>query len=63
MNGDKQVALWSALVAAFSYLLALGIFDVINPANWVQYLGALIVAVITGGAVYSKQRLDAAKKS
>jgi hypothetical protein len=53
--------LWSAVAAAFGYLVALGIFDLINPDRAYEYLGALIAAAITGGAVYAKQRLDDAK--
>ncbi len=61
MNGH-EVALWSGVFAFFGSLLAVGIFDIFNPAQWVQYLGALIVAFITAGSVYAKQRLDDAKK-
>jgi len=57
-----DVALWAGLAAFFGSLLAIGAFDVLNPAEVLEYLGALIVAVITAGAVYSKERLDAAKR-
>lgn len=62
MNGKHDVALWSGVFAFFGSLLAVGIFDVINPDRWVEYFGALIVAFITAGSVYAKQRLDEAKK-
>lgn len=61
MNGH-EVALWSGVAAFFGSLLAIGIFDVLNPEQWVQYLGALIVAAITAGAVYAKERLSDAKR-
>jgi hypothetical protein len=61
VNGH-EIALWSAFAAGFGYLVALGLFDLFDPARWIEYLGALIAAGITGGAVYSKQRLDDAKK-
>lgn len=57
-----DVALWAGLAAFFGSLLAVGIFDVLNPDAWLEYLGAIIVAAITAGAVYSKERLDAAKR-
>ena len=57
-----DVALWAGVSAFFASLLAIGIFDIFNVTQWAQYIGALIVAGITGGAVYSKERLDAAKK-
>jgi hypothetical protein len=56
-----EVALWAGVAAFFGSLLAVGIFDIINPDQWVEYIGALIVAFITAGAVYAKQRLDDAK--
>ena len=49
------------MVAFFGSLLAIGIFDILDPEKWVEYLGALIVAFITAGGVYAKQRLDDAK--
>jgi hypothetical protein len=62
MNGKHQIALWSGVFAFFGSLLAVGIFDVINPTQWVEYLGAVIVAFITAGSIYAKQRLDDAKR-
>lgn len=62
-NGNHQVALWAGVVAFFGSLLAIGIFDILNPEQWAEYLGALIVAGITAGGVYAKQRLDDAKRA
>lgn len=58
-----EIALWSAISAFFGSLLAIGIFDIINPDQWKEYFGALIVAFITGGSIYAKQRWDEAKKT
>lgn len=60
---SHQVALWAGLVAFFGSLLAIGIFDILNPDQWQEYLGAFLVAFITAGGVYAKQRLDDAKQS
>lgn len=57
-----DVALWAGAAAFFASLLAIGIFDVLNPDQVLEYLGAIIVAIITAGSVYSKERLDAAKR-
>jgi hypothetical protein len=57
-----DVALWAGVAAFFGSLLAIGVFDVLNPDKAEEYLGAFIVAFITAGAVYSKERLDEAKK-
>jgi hypothetical protein len=63
MNGKHDVALWAGVVAFFASLLAVGIFDVFNPDQWVEYIGAFMIAGITGGSVYAKGRLDDAKKA
>ena len=57
-----DIALWAGLAAFFGSLLAVGAFDVLNPGQALEYLGALLVAFITAGGVYSKERLDAAKR-
>ncbi len=62
MNGKHEVALWAGVAAFFGSLLAVGIFDIINPSQIWEYLGSLIVAFITAGSVYAKQRYDDAKK-
>lgn len=61
MNGH-EVALWAGIAGFFGSLLAVGIFDILNPDQLAEYFGALIVAFITGGSVYAKQRYDDAKK-
>lgn len=61
MNGH-EVALWSGIAAFFGSLLAIGIFDLLNPNQWLEYVGALLVAAITAGSVYAKHRLDDAKE-
>jgi hypothetical protein len=62
VNKGQEVSLWAGVAAFFGSLLAIGIFDVFNPDQWLQYVGAFLVALITGGAVYSKERLGFAKK-
>lgn len=57
-----DIALWSGVFAFFGSLIAIGVFDVFNTDQWVEYIGAIIVAFITGGSVYAKERLDEAKK-
>ncbi len=61
MNGH-EVALWAGVAAFFGSLLTVGIVDLLNVGSWVEYVGALLVAAITAGAVYSQQRLSDAKK-
>jgi hypothetical protein len=62
MKARHDVALWAGVAAFFGSLLAIGVFDVLDPDQWVEYLGALIVAAVTAGGVYAKQRLDDAKR-
>lgn len=61
MDSNHEVALWASIFAFFSSLLAIGIFDVFNPDQWIEYIGSLLVAGVTGGSVYAKQRYDDAK--
>jgi hypothetical protein len=61
MNGH-EVALWAGIASFFGSLLAVGIFDVFDADQIYEYIGAIIVAFITGGSVYAKERLDEAKK-
>ena len=58
-----EVALWAGISAFFASLLAIGVFDILDPDRWVEYFGSILVAFITAGAVYAKQRLDDAKKA
>jgi hypothetical protein len=58
---SHQTALWAGVAAFFGSLLAIGIFDIFEPDRIYEYLGSIVVAFITGGAVYAKQRLDDAK--
>lgn len=57
-----DVALWAGAAAFCASLLTIGVFDILNPDKLVEYLGSLIVALITAGGVYSKERLTAAKR-
>lgn len=57
-----DVALWAGMAAFFGSLLAIGVFDILNPDEWLEYLGSLMVAAITAGGVYAKERLEYAKR-
>ena len=56
-----EVAWWAGVSSFFGSLLAIGAIEVINPNQLLKFAGSLIVALITGIAVYAKQRLDDAK--
>lgn len=56
-----EVAWWASVAAFFGSLLTIGAIDVIDPNNIIKLTGSIIIAVITGGVMYSKQRLDEAK--
>lgn len=57
-----EVALWSGIAAFFASLLATGVLDLVSPGKGWEFLGAIIVAIVTAGAVYAKERLSDAKK-
>jgi hypothetical protein len=59
---EHEIAWWAAAASFFGSLLAIGVFDILEPDKWAEYLGAIVVAAITAGAVYSKQRLEDARK-
>lgn len=59
---EHEIALWSAVASFFGSLLAIGIIDLINTHDWLNFFGAFLVAFITGGSVYAKGRVDDAKK-
>jgi len=61
-NRSHQVAFWAGVAAFFGSLLAIGLFDVLNPDQLAEYAGAFIVAGITSGSVYAHERLNDAKK-
>lgn len=56
-----QVAFWGGVSAFFATILAIGAIDVLNPNDRLQFLSGVFVGIITGGAVYAKQRLDEEK--
>jgi hypothetical protein len=62
LSGRHEVAIWAGAAAFFGSLLTVGVFDVLDPSKSVEYLGAIVVAIITGGAVYSRERLGEAKR-
>jgi hypothetical protein len=56
-----EIAWWASVAAFFGSLATIGAIDIVNPNNTLKLLGSIIIAIITGGGVYSKQRLDEAK--
>lgn len=61
---DKRrdnVPLWAGVSAFFSSLVAIGVIDWLTPTDVLRYLGAIFVALVTGGAIYSKQKLEEAR--
>jgi hypothetical protein len=59
---NHEVAWWAALSAFFGSLLTVGAIDWLKPDSAVRFASSLFIAVITGGAVYAKQRLDEARR-
>ncbi len=59
---EHRVAWWAGVSSFFGSLLAIGVIDVINPDTLIRFASCLGVAAITGGSVYSKERLDDAKR-
>jgi hypothetical protein len=57
-----EVAWWAAVAAFFGSLLTIGVVDILKPDDLIKMATSLIIAVITGGSVYAKQRLDEARQ-
>jgi hypothetical protein len=58
----REVAFWAGGAAFFGSVLAVGAFDLFGVDGRAEFLISLVVAAITAGAVYSKERLAFAKK-
>lgn len=57
------VAWWAGLSAFFSNLIALKVIDIVNgDGKTVQFIAAIVTSIVVACAVYTKQRLDEAKK-
>ena len=63
MGGRHETALWAGVAAFFGSLLTIGVIDIFSPGQLVKFASSVVIALITAGAVYSKQRLDDAKKA
>jgi hypothetical protein len=61
VNGH-QVALWAGVASLFGSLLAIGAIDVFDIDGLAEFLGSVLVAAVTAGGVYAKERLDEAKR-
>lgn len=59
---SNRMALWAGVSSFFATLLALGAINIFNPDERVRFVGGVVVGLITGGTVYSRQRLDDVKK-
>lgn len=57
----NHVALWAGVSAFFSSLLAIGVIDWLKPDNYIQVAGSLFISLVTGFAIYARQRLADAK--
>jgi hypothetical protein len=58
-----DVAVWAGAASFFGSLLAISAIDIFETQGIVDFAWSLLVAAITAGAVYSKERLTAAKKA
>lgn len=58
----NHLALWAGISSFFATLIGLGVIDIFNPTDQIRLFSGIFVGLVTGGAVYSKQRLDDEKK-
>jgi predicted nicotinamide N-methyase len=57
----REVAWWAGLAAFFGNLVGLKVLELISGDDWAQIAAAVVVSAIVGAAVYSKERLQAAR--
>jgi uncharacterized membrane protein YjjB (DUF3815 family) len=62
MSRSREIALWAGLSAFFGNLVGLKVLEHVSGDDWAQFAGAVVVSLIVAGAVYSKERLSAAKQ-
>jgi hypothetical protein len=58
MFSKNALAMWAGISSFFATLLAIGAIDILNPSDELRFLSGILVGLITGGAVYSRTRLD-----
>ncbi len=58
---SHEVALWAGAAAFFGSVLAVAAFDVFDVHGWENLFTGVIAGLVTGGAVYAKERLTFAK--
>lgn len=58
-----EIALWAGVASFFASLATIAAIDAINPANVIKLAGSVVIALITGGGVYAKERLSEAKRA
>lgn len=61
MSKSSEIALWAGLSAFFGNLVGLKLLELLSHNDLIQIAGAVFVSLIVAGAVYSKERLQAAK--
>jgi hypothetical protein len=59
---SREVAFWAAMAAFFGNLIGLKLLELISGNDWAQIAAAIAVSAIVGAAVYSKERLQAARE-
>jgi hypothetical protein len=52
-----EPAVWAALAAFFASVITIGTIDILEPGEAIQFAGAVIIGLFTGGGVYANQRL------
>lgn len=62
MTKSQEVALWAGCSAFFGNLVGLKLLELISGSDVIQILAAVVVSGIVAGAVYSRERLQAARE-
>jgi hypothetical protein len=60
-NGGREVALWAGASAFFGNLVGLKVLESLSDNDAIQIAAAVGISAAVGGAVYSHERLEAAR--
>jgi membrane associated rhomboid family serine protease len=61
-NGSREVALWAGASAFFGNLVGLKLLELLSDDSVIQVAAAVCVSGAVAGAVYSRERLQAARE-
>lgn len=60
-QNDNSLPVWAGLTAFFTTVLAIGAINILNPDDQIRFLSGIIVGIVTGATIYTRQKMDDAR--